>query len=129
MENKDREVINMYDDWIRMKQRNLSFEAYFDKTKINKVAIYGMNRLGYTLLEELESCDIHVVYGIDKVLAGKAYGVPVKSLSDEWEPVDAIIVSAFQYYDEIYPIIRSKNPQIEIIPLDVLIKRILLENV
>lgn len=128
MESKEREVINMYDDWIRMKQRNLSLQPYFEENKIENVAIYGMNKLGYTLLEELKLCGIMVKYGIDKTLAGKAFELPVKDLNEEWENIDAVIIAAFQYYDEVYSVIRAKLPHVKVIPLDIMIKRVLLED-
>lgn len=127
MISKEREVIDMYDDWIRLKQCGLSLNLYMDKYSINSIAIYGMNKLGHTLVDELTQCGVDVKYGIDKVLSGKHDGIPVYGLQDKWDEVDAIIVSAFQYYDEIYPVIHEKLPAAKIVALDVLIKRILIE--
>lgn len=127
MISKEREIIDMYDDWIRLKQSGLSLKLYMDKYSINSIAIYGMNKLGYTLLDELIQCDIDVKYGVDKVLAGKYNGIPVYGPDDLWDKVDAVIVSAFPFFEEIYPVIQAKLPDAKIIPLDVMIKRILIE--
>ena len=103
----------------------MSIASYLKKNDIYRVAIYGMNQLGYTLTDELVQDGITVVYGIDKVVAGKAEGISVKGLDESWERVDAIIVSAFQYYEDIYPLVQEKVPDITIIPLDVMMRRVL----
>lgn len=125
MIDKHIQIIDMYDDWIRLKQMGLSLDSYFKENTISTIAIYGMNKLGYTLLDELQKSDVEVKYGIDKTLAGKHGGLPVRSPEEEWEEVDAVIVTAFPYWEDIYPLIKRKLPQADLIALDVLIRKIL----
>lgn len=107
----------MMDQWVRIKQEGKNLSTYFQKNGYQSIAIYGMNYSGITLLDELSESEIEVKYGID-ANADKIYSdIPVYKLSDELEPVDAVVVSPIYYFDEIERNVSEKM-SCPIIPLD-----------
>lgn len=105
--------LNLYllmNQWVRVKQENKSMAEYLEKQGYKEIAIYGMHYVGETLLNELAETDIKIKYGIDKA-AGSIYAdIDVVSPEDELEPVDAIIVTAITFFDEIEEQLSEKIP-------------------
>lgn len=108
----------MMNQWVKVKQENKSITDYLEKNGCKEIAIYGMNYVGETLLNELKKSNIKVKYAIDKNADNIYSDVDVKSLTDELPQVDAIIVTAVYYFDEIkkqlsemvdYPIISLED--------------------
>ena len=60
-----------------------------------------MSYAGETLVEELKHSDIQVAYGIDKKADTMYADVEVVSMDDPLEEVDAIVVTAITFFDEI----------------------------
>lgn len=107
----------MMDQWVRIKQEGRSLSTYFQKNGYQRIAIYGMNYSGITLLDELSGSEIEVKYGIDANADQIYLDIPVYKLSDELEPVDAIVVSPIYYFDEIEQNVSEKM-SCPVIPLD-----------
>ncbi len=96
--------LNLYllmNQWVRVKQENKSMAEYLEKQGYKEIAIYGMHYAGETLVNELAKTDIKVKYGIDKAADSIYADIDVISPEDELKPVDAIIVTAVTYFDEI----------------------------
>jgi hypothetical protein len=66
------------------------------------VAVYGAGVLGRHLLGELEDNDIQVSYIIDRRDVAEYQRWSVKHIEDDLEPVDAVIVTAIDDFEEIY---------------------------
>ena len=66
-----------------------------------KIAIYGMNYVGNTLLNEFQKSDIQVAYGIDKNANNIFSNIDIISADDSLKDVDLIVVTAITFYDEI----------------------------
>lgn len=91
----------MMNDWVKIKQEGKNLKDYFEKHNYKNIAIYGMSYAGETLVNELRNTGINVKYGIDKN-ANRIYStVEVVTMDDELEAVDAIVVTAITYFDEI----------------------------
>ena len=52
--------------WVSNHQKGKSLISYFEKNNYKKIAVYGMNYIGNTLIDELKNSQITVEYGIDK---------------------------------------------------------------
>ncbi len=91
----------MMNQWVKVKQEGKNLASYFQENGYKKIAIYGMSYAGETLLEELKGTDIQVAYGIDKNADSIYADVDVVSLEDTLEDVDAIVVTAIAFFDEI----------------------------
>lgn len=98
---------NLLNQWILLKNKNISIAQLLKERGINNIAIYGIGEIGKRLYEELEKSDIGVKYGIDNNPNKNNINIDVIALSDNLPEVDAIIVTAVFDYDVIYSNIRS----------------------
>lgn len=106
---KFKSYYNMLNQWLFLKQSGKSIETYFQKNDIKSIAIYGMGEMGNRLYDELKERNIEIKYGIDKNI-GKAYSeIKMYDCDEEWEEVDAIVITAIFAFDEISEKISSKT--------------------
>lgn len=99
----------MMNQWVRIKQEGRNVAEYLDKRGYEKVAIYGMGHAGETLLSELKDTNIEVVYSIDKNAGQIFSSIPIVTPDNISEKVDAIIVTAITFFDEIVEQLRQKT--------------------
>ena len=90
----------MMNQWVKVKQEGKNLSSYFEKRGYYEVAIYGMSYAGQTLVDELKYSNIHVKYGIDKNTAIFS-GIEMVATEEKLEKVDAIIVTAVSFFDQI----------------------------
>lgn len=106
--NKFKSYYNILNQWIVLQHEGKKIEDYFTKKQYSKIAIYGMGEIGNRLYEELKDTEIEVKYAIDKN-AGSAYAqLEVYSLEEEFEDVDAIIVTTAFAFEEIKEKLEKK---------------------
>lgn len=94
-------LLRMMDQWVKVKQDTRNLSEYFIKYGYKKIAIYGMGRAGNTLINELRSTEIMVAYGIDKRADLLYADIDIVSIDDTLAEVDAVVVTAITFYDEI----------------------------
>lgn len=120
---KHLELFLLMNQWVKVKQRKKSIADYLEKKGYNRIAIYGMSYVGDTLAEELRKSNVRVLYGIDQKADSLGTNLDVVTIEDRLDKVDAIIVTAITFYDEIkselckkveYPIISLKDILYEI---------------
>lgn len=106
--NKEREMSDkhltlflMMNQWVKIKQKGINLAEYFDRNNYRKIAVYGMSYAGKSLVDELKGTDIDVAYGIDKNADAIDSDVDIISMDGVLEPVDAVIVTAATWFDEI----------------------------
>ena len=98
---KHNRLYMLMNEWVKVKQDNKSIVQYLEKAGYKKIAIYGMNFVGETLLRELEGTNISVTYGIDKNASNLFADIDIITPEQEFEEVDAIIVTPITFFDEI----------------------------
>ena len=91
----------MMNQWVKIKQEGKNLSSYFIRNNYRKIAIYGMNYVGKTLVEELNGTDVEIVYGIDRNANYLCEDINIVSIEDKLIKVDAIVVTAITFYDEI----------------------------
>ena len=91
----------MMNQWVKVKQEGKSLTSYFEKNGYKKIAVYGMSYAGETLIEELKNSKVEVVYGIDQRADSIYADVNIVSVEGELELVDAVVVTAITFFDEI----------------------------
>lgn len=91
----------MMNQWVKVKQENKSIAGYLEAEGYKSIAIYGMNYVGETLMDELLNSSVEVKYGIDKNADTIYADVDILRPEDELPEVDAIIVTAITFFDEI----------------------------
>lgn len=91
----------MMNQWVKVKQEGKNLASYFEEKGYKKIAVYGMSYAGETLLDELKDSAVEVAYGIDRNAECIYADVDIISADDELDDVDAIIVTAITFFDEI----------------------------
>lgn len=106
--NKHLALYLMMNQWVRVKQEGKNLSSYFEKNGYKRIAIYGMHYVGETLLDELKGTSVQVVYAIDKDADGIYTDIDVVTVEDALDEVDAIVVTAITFFDEIEEVLREK---------------------
>lgn len=94
-------LYKMMIQWVKVKQQGKSLVSYFEENDFKRIAIYGMSFAGETLIEELKDSDIQIIYGIDKNASSIDMDMEVITMEDDFEEVDAVIVTAITFFDKI----------------------------
>lgn len=100
---KNEAILKMFNQWLMIKQEGKNIEDYLKESGYNKIAIYGMSYAGERLLDDLKGTDISVAYAIDRNADRIFAETEVISKDDieSMDKVDAIIVTAITFFDEI----------------------------
>ena len=106
--NKLIQYYNIMNKWLKFKQNGGTLADYFEKRLYKEIAIYGMKELGIRLMDELINSNITVKYIIDKNIENIPVNMEGYLPTDNLPEVDAIIVTASYYYDEIEKNLREK---------------------
>lgn len=101
MSNKHLALFLMMNQWVKVKQEGKNLSAYFEKNGYKKIAVYGMSYAGETLIDELKGTDVSIAYGIDRNAESLYADIDVVTIEDELAEVDAIVVTAITFFDEI----------------------------
>ena len=108
LSDKHLKLYKMMNQWVRVKQEGKMLASYLEKKDLHTIAIYGMNYAGETLVEELKGSNIQIAYGIDKRADRLCAKFPIVSAEDSLEDVDAIVVTAIAFFDEIEQELSAK---------------------
>ncbi len=88
--------------WIDLKIKGVCISDILHKLEFHNIAIYGYAELGQLLCKELMNTEIHISYLIDKrVKKTGIENLPVYIPQRGLLKVDAIVVTAVYYFDEI----------------------------
>ena len=101
MSDKHLSLFQMMNQWVKVKQEGKNLSEYFEKNGYNKIAVYGMSYAGETLINELRDTKVKVDYGIDKNADAIYADVDIFSVNDDLRDVDAVVVTAITFFDEI----------------------------
>lgn len=108
MSDKHLSLFLMMNQWVKLKQEGKNLASYFEKNGYQKIAIYGMSYAGETLINELKNTNVTVAYGIDKNADSIYADIDILSMEDTLEPVDAVVVTAITFFDEIEEQLSAK---------------------
>ncbi len=101
MSEKHLALFLLMNQWVKVKQDGKNLSSYFEKNGYKRIAVYGMSYAGETLLDELKNTGVEVAYGIDQKADSLYADVDVVSMNGTLEPVDAVVVTAITFFDEI----------------------------
>ncbi|MDE7322315.1 MAG: hypothetical protein K2N73_06200 [Lachnospiraceae bacterium] len=102
------ELFHVMNQWVKVKQDGNNLASYFEKNGYQRIAVYGMSYVGEALLQELQGTGIEVVYGIDKRACSTQNGIAIVSPEESLGKVDAVVVTAVSFYDEIVEKLKDK---------------------
>lgn len=101
MSDKHLALFLMMNQWVKVKQEGKNLAEFFEKNDYHRIAVYGMSYAGETLIEELKDTGITVAYGIDRNADTIYADVDIFSVEDHLDTVDAVVVTAVTFFDEI----------------------------
>lgn len=99
--NKFRSLFHLMSQWVKVNQDGKRVIDFFEEKGYKKIAIYGMGYVGEILNDEFRDSNITVEYGIDKNADSIYADVDVISVNDPLMEVDAVVVTAITYFEEI----------------------------
>lgn len=109
MSDKHLALMLLYNQWMIEKQEGKQTADYFRRNGMKTIAIYGMSYLGERLYDELKNSGIEVKYAIDRN-AGQIYSeIDIVLPEEELPEVDAIVVTAVSFYNEIEDLLSAKT--------------------
>lgn len=94
-------------DWLSLKQNSIGLADWLFQNDIKRIAIYGYGILGKALFVELKNSKIEIVCIVDNNYANIYADIPAVG-TDNIPNVDAIIITALNYYDEIETTLLGK---------------------
>lgn len=94
--------------WLSIKQQGNSLSTYFLKNGYKTIALYGMKELGERLCDELKGSEIEIKYIIDKNAQAIYSDIDVVTPEAPLDKVDAIVVTAVYYFEEIEEQLEGK---------------------
>lgn len=101
MSDKHLVLFLMMNQWVKVKQGGKNLSEFFTKNGYKRIAIYGMSYAGERLVDELKNTETEVAYGIDRNANSIYSDVAIRSMEDKLEEVDAVVVTAITFFDEI----------------------------
>jgi uroporphyrinogen-III synthase len=101
-------LLIMMCDWMRTKQEGKSLAGYLKEKGYKRVAVYGLSYVGERLLDELRDNGIEVEYAVDQKADPIYFDVEICRPEEDLEEVDAVIVTAITFYDEIKAMLEEK---------------------
>ena len=99
--NKHLSLFLMMNQWVKVKQEGKNLASYFERNGYKKIAVYGMSYAGETLIEELNGSNVEIAYGIDQNADTIYADVDIVTMKENLDEVDAIVVTAITFFDEI----------------------------
>lgn len=99
---------NILNNWMYLRDQKRNLKDFFYSNGYRRIAIYGMGHLGKHLWMELKESDIQIVYAIDKRENCWNLNLPVVSIAENLEEVDAIVVTPVMEFKEIRTTLREK---------------------
>lgn len=117
---KFEQYLNLLDDWMSLREKNIKIDTYFAGQNINRIAVYGYGIFARHLIYELKDSNIKIECIIDKQRDKLKVDIPVV-LPDEFNyEVDAIVVTSFYFMEEIMGDMNSYKG--DILSIDKIIK-------
>ncbi len=98
----------LMDKWMELKRQNKNLLSFLNDNNYNSIAIYGMGKVGERLIKELEASDIQIQYAIDKNIKSSDFNITIITPEEQLPQVDAIIVTAITFFDEIKETLMTK---------------------
>jgi glycosyltransferase involved in cell wall biosynthesis len=108
--NRFRSMFFVAEKWLRINQKGKTVSDYIRDHGYQTVAIYGFGALGSDLYDELNKSRIPVQYVIDRASMDLGEWITQLKPEDILPPVELIIVTAINDFDNIYNNLNSRYP-------------------
>lgn len=106
---KFRKMFLAMNKWMNNYLKGKKADQFLLQKGYHSVAIYGMNYMGKTLLEELKGSKVNVEYAIDRNADNISVGLKIFKPCEDLPKVDAIIVTSISSYMDIRRLLEQKG--------------------
>lgn len=103
--------------WLGICLNGKDIFGYFEKKGYRQIAVYGVSEIGKLLITALEGTGVLVRYGIDVHADQDAIQIPLYRPEERMPDVDAIVVTAVYFYDDICGQLRTGGIKVPIVSL------------
>lgn len=119
----------LLDDWMYLRDRSVNVSQFFRKYGYQKIAIYGMGKLGMHLVRELKQGGISVDFGIDKKgdTGIKDTEIRIYSPEQKMPDVDAVVITVTDQYAKISSML-SKEMKCPMVTIEEIIQETVMEQ-
>lgn len=114
--------LNTLDQWMELREKDISLIPYFNKNNYKRIAIYGYGIFARHLINELQTSTIDIVGVVDKQKDKIRCEMPVMFPEDKLENIDVLVVTSFYFFKEIQKFYKDRN--IKIVSIENIIKEI-----
>lgn len=116
--NKNEFIILTLARWVDVLHAGGRIDAFLHAHGVESVAVYGYGHLGRLLTRELHRSEqVRLACVVDQSEQQLDEDVPFVLASDELPEVDAILVTAVYYFDEIRAALMAKGVRAKIVSL------------
>lgn len=105
---KFRKMFMVVNDWLQLKEEGYHLDEYMSQQGIRKIAIYGAGYVGKRLKGELEGSSVEVSFFIDRNAEFITEKIPVYTLENAPQGIDAIIITMVQGYENVIKQLQGK---------------------
>lgn len=116
--NRTRENNKLLTRWMRVVHHGKKVLAVLEEKGYRSIAVYGMSDIGELLVEELRDTNVDLCYGIDRNADQISAEIPIYKPTDKLPAVDAIVVTAVYFYEDIFQTLRKNGVECPIISLN-----------
>ena len=101
MSNVSEKNLKLTMKWLNMKIKHQSLVSCLTKRNYNTIAVYGMGNIGELFISELKESEVKIAYCIDRNAENIFCDHSIVTPDSELQDVDAVIVTAVSWFDEI----------------------------
>lgn len=105
---KFRNMVTLYDDWLKLENRGIKIWDILKKRGFHKVAIYGNGTIGKQIENSLKEAGISVCYFIDRSIPYLKPTIPIYTPKETLPGVDLVIISLVEHEEDVRKILSQK---------------------
>lgn len=94
--------------WVHVNQNGHNVADYFKNNGYHEIAIYGLNEIAFTLMNDLSKNGIEVKYCIDRNADKLFSKVKIYKPEEEMPSADIVVVAVVHLFDEIQKDLSNK---------------------
>ncbi len=105
---KMNEYFSLMNEWMFKLEDGKAVASYFIKNNFKKIAVYGYGHIAKHLLFQLQGHDVKIEYIIEQFKSQNSVPYPTKTVSDDLEQVDVVVVTPIVEYSEIKKSVKER---------------------
>lgn len=99
-------ICNTLEQLLNLNENGESIGYLLKKNGYERIAVYGLGRIGKHVVAELNNSDVQIIYGVDQNAWSLNFNFPLYTIDDILPQVDLILITIND--DKIYKKLREK---------------------